>query len=66
MAFKQGHKAVERVTNDTKMGWNHDSDREKCKWNANSNMASSSICEITGFEIQTRDIHNPPKKPPNW
>ena len=25
-------------------------------------MASSSICETTGFEIQTGDIHNPPQE----
>lgn len=66
MALQQGHKAVEKATNDTKMGWKHNSDREKCKWNTDSNIASSSIHEMKGFEIQTRDIQNPPKKPLNW
>ena len=45
MAMKQQHKTVEMAANDTKIGWNCDSDREKRK--------------TTGFKIQTRDIHNP-------
>ena len=42
---------IEMATNDTEpMGWNFDSD-----------MASSSIREITVFEIQTRDVRTPPE-----
>ena len=65
MAFKQWHRTAEMVTSDTKMGWtatvNCDSDREK-RINTNSNMASSSICEMTVFKIQMRDICNPTKR----
>ena len=44
------------ATNDTKMGGNSDSNTEKC-----SDIASSSICETKGFEIQNRDMRNPCK-----
>ena len=61
MALKQGHKAVEMAAKETKMGWNHDSDREKCTWNTDSNMASSSM-----RKMKARDIPEAPKKPLNW
>ena len=32
MALKQQHKIAEMVTNDTKMGWNLDSDKKKRKY----------------------------------
>ena len=46
--LKQRHRTAEMATNNTKMGWNHDSNTEKCnycntKLNADSDMASSSI-----------------------
>ena len=41
IALRQGSKTVEMATNNTKIGWNCDSDN------------SSSICETTGFETQT-------------
>ena len=34
MALKQRHKTDEMATNDTKMDWNCDSDRDKCKYNS--------------------------------
>ena len=34
MALKQQHKTDEMATNDTKMDWNCDSDRDKCKYNS--------------------------------
>ena len=48
VALKQQHRTAEMTTNDTKMGWN-------CE----NNMASSSIWEMTGCEIQTRDVCKP-------
>ena len=61
MGLKKWHGTAGMVTNDTKMGWNCDSNRQK--HNANSDMASSSIRKTTGFKIQTRDIRNPFKRP---
>ena len=53
------------ATNDTKMDWNCDSDEDKSKYNGkipDRGMASSSIREMKGFEIQTSDIRSPPKR----
>ena len=47
--------------NNRKLGWNCDSDREKCKYNSkntDSDMAFSSMRETTGLEIQTKDKRN--------
>ena len=45
-----------------KMGWNCYSERAQRKYNSkNSDMASFSIGETTGFKIQTRDVRNPPE-----
>ena len=65
MVLKQQHKIAEMATKDIKMGWNSATNNDKEKHNTlvkitNSNMASSVICEKTGFEIQTRDISTPP------
>ena len=65
MFLKQQHKIAEKATKDIKMGWNSATNNDKEKHNTlvkitNSNMASSVICEKTGFEIQTRDISTPP------
>ena len=32
--LKKGHRTAEMATNDTKMGWNCDKDRERCKYNS--------------------------------
>ena len=48
------------ATNDTTIGCNRDSDKEKRKYNRKkTDMAPSSLRKTTGFEIQTRDIRNP-------
>ena len=65
MFLKQQHKIAEKATKDIKMGWNSATNNDKEKHNTlvkitNSNMASSVICEKTGFQIQTRDISTPP------
>ena len=65
MVLKQQHKIAEKATKDIKMGWNSATNNDKEKHNTlvkitNSNMASSVICEKTGFEIQTGDISTPP------
>ena len=47
------------ATNDKKIDWNWNSDKEKRKTHRkNTDMASSSIRKTTGFEIQTRNIRN--------
>ena len=60
MALKQPHRKAKMATSDTNMGLNCNSDREKSKYN--SNMVSFSVRKTIGFEIQTRDISNPPKR----
>ena len=60
MALKQPHRKAKMATSDTNMGLNCNSDREKSKYN--SNMVSLSVHKTIGFEIQTRDISNPPKR----
>ena len=62
MALKQPHRKAKMATSDTNMGLNCNSDREKSKYN--SNMVSFSVHKTipVGFEIQTRDISNPPKR----
>ena len=65
MTLKQQHRTAEMTTNDIKMGWNSDSDRQKCqnnRKNTDRDMASSLIRKTTGFQIQTRDTGNPPKR----
>ena len=63
MGLKKWHGTAGMATNDSKMGWYCDSNRQKRKWeNANSDMAFSSIRKTTGFEIQTWDIRNPSKR----
>ena len=60
MALKQQRRTAEMTKNDTKMDWNCNSDREKRKYNSTiPTMAPSSKRETTGFEIQSRDKHNP-------
>ena len=60
MALKQPHRKAKMATSDTNMGLNCNSDREKSKYN--SKMVSFSVRKTIGFEIQTRDISNPPKR----
>ena len=53
------------VTNNIKMGWNWDSNKGKYKYKskkAEKDMASSSTCKMTGFEIQNRDIPGAPNE----
>lgn len=62
MALKQGHRTAEIAENDTKMGWNCHSDREKHKLIQLSKMPTVASLppqhtKTSGFEIQTRDIH---------
>lgn len=47
------------VTNNTMMGQKYDSNKKSTKTivKTNRDNASSSIHKITGFDIQTRDIH---------
>ena len=54
------------ATNDTKMGWNCDSNKSAniIVKHTNSDIVSSSIRETTGFKSQTRDTRNPPPLPP--
>ena len=52
MALKQWLKTYETVTNDMKMGWNCDSNKDNCKYNMyNSAIPIGAIGEMTGFEI---------------
>ena len=63
MPLKWRHETNEMVTNNTMMGWNNNSGEDnyfKRKnnnklYNANRDMASSSMHETTGFENQTRE-----------
>ena len=67
MALKKQHRIAEMMTKDTKMSWNCNSDREKHKYNSKiPTKAPSSKRETTGFEIQTRDIHNPQRGSHDW
>ena len=55
------------ATNNTKMGWNWQRQRKMqiqyLVLLTDGNMAlTSSICKMTSFVIQTRDIHNSPKR----
>ena len=53
MALKQQHKTDKMATNDMKMGWICDNDKENQKYKS----------KTTAFEIQTRGIHPPPPCP---
>ena len=53
MALKQQHKTDKMATNDMKMGWICDNDKENQKYKS----------KTTAFEIQTRGIHPPPPLP---
>lgn len=60
MALKQWHRTAEMVTSYTKMGWTVTVTEKSA--NTDSDMASSSICKMTVFKIQMRDIRNPTKR----
>ena len=60
MALKQWHRTAEMATSYTKMGWTVTATEKSA--NTNSDMALSSICEMTGFKIQMRDICNLTKR----
>ena len=60
MALKQWHRTAEMATSYTKMDWTVTATEKST--NTDSDMALSSICEMTGFKIQMRDICNPTKR----
>ena len=67
MALKQWHRTAEMTTNDTKMGWNCDSDRERHKHNnckiPTATWLPPQYTKPHVLKFRLRDIRNPPGGP---
>ena len=65
MALKQWHRTAEMTTNDTKMGWNCDSDRERHKHNnckiPTATWLPPQYTKPHVLKFRLRDIRNPPR-----
>ena len=64
MALKQWHNAAEMMTNDTKMAWNCDRDRERHKYNCKIPTATWLLPQYAKQQVlkfRLRDIRNPPR-----
>ena len=65
MALKQWHRTAEMTTNDTKMGWNCDSDKERHKHNnckiPTATWLPPQYTKPHVLKFRLRDIRNPPR-----